>query len=224
MPLNYEKLNEVYLREKRGQFLTRVEGDFYEAAITFLGELKAVRERAAAEPTSREAILAGEELTRARELLRDLYDLRARKVVLLAWTAASGTAVDTKPLTPAELDLYETLRAAMAASREAVLGGTKRAATPLPPAGTHRPESTSPPPVPGQQPSSAVAASPAPPAPPPSILLETHRILRMKDDVKRFVDAGGRVYYLRKKDIVSLPKEIAAVVVRRGTAGEIDVR
>jgi DNA replication initiation complex subunit (GINS family) len=122
----------------------------------------------------------------------------------MAWSAAAGATTDTGILTPLEATSFEEFMAVLNASRRRAFGSGE----------DEGPVEVAPPPK-----KKAKANNPAPKKTPARPAKE-QVLLRIIEDVPPFVGLDV-TYHLRKQDIVSLPPELARVLMDKGTAAEI---
>jgi len=123
--VNLDELRGVQDRERDKDSLQHLRDSFYEEVGTYIGDLRAERERAAgraddpfADPEVRRLT---EEIQTAEEVAESIYERRMGKVVKTASLAAAGYAADTDGLTTEEADLFEDLVDRIEANQETVL-------------------------------------------------------------------------------------------------------
>ncbi len=197
--LSFERVSQVYREEGRRKTLTPLEADFWERLLTYVRRLeREVESEASKSPTSPRATLLRDELRKVQKARDQIYAYRERKIATLACSQASGSAVDPKPMTRLEQDLFNRLVEALAASRGEAWGRTiaasaKEALAP----GRAGPE------TPATSPKQAETA-----------------FVEVLEDLPPFAGPGA-TYRLRRGDLVTLPKTIARVLVDRGKAKEI---
>lgn len=197
--LSFERVNQVYREEGRRKTLTPLEADFWERLLTYVRRLeREVEAEVAKSPTSPRATLLRDEVRKVQKARDQIYAYRERKLAALACSQASGSAVDTKPMTRLEQDLFKRLVEALTASRgeawgRAVAASAREALAAGP---------------------SAVSLSPASAKPSEVALVE------VLEDLPPFAGPGA-TYRLRRGDLVTLPRTIARVLVDRGKAKEI---
>lgn len=126
-PVTYELLRDTHERERKGNKLTKLPPGYYASGQEYLDRLRREYERAHGEdPGSTEMRLLQDEYQNARDSLVAVFDLRLRKVLLLAHTAAKGGTVDVEALTPEESELFKQLQATLDHARSAILKGARK--------------------------------------------------------------------------------------------------
>ncbi|MFQ6013136.1 MAG: hypothetical protein ACE5LS_05780 [Thermoplasmata archaeon] len=205
--IGLERVLQVYREESRRKGLTPLEPDFWERVRAYVAGLEGdLAEETARDPNSAKAALLRDELKKVLKRREQIWQYRGRKMALMAWSAAAGATTDTGVLTPLEARSFEDLMAVLDASRRrAFREGEEIAPEEAPP-----------------EPTQAEADNPAPkratarPA-------KDQVLLRILKDVPAF--AGLDVTYrLRKEDVVSLPPDLAKVLMKKGKAEEIHPR
>lgn len=195
--VTFERITRVYRDESSKKALTHLEPDFYEKMNRYLGGLEtdlAVERQKDA--NSRATMLLQDELQKAHKKREQISQYRERKIALLASQRAGGAEVEQRGLARPEQDLLQRLVDILTNHRQEALGLAAKTATPT--ATTSGP---------------AGASIPAamPPRHAPGILLH------ILEDVPPFAGPDGTLR-LRKEDLVTLPAQMANVLVERGKA------
>lgn len=125
--MNLDELQSVRNRERQTDSLQQLSDTFYRDAGEFIRELKRERARVA-EATddpfdSTDVRRLTDEVKTAENTVESIYERRVGKIVKQASLEAAGMPADADGLTAEELDLFETLVAAIENSRERVLEG-----------------------------------------------------------------------------------------------------
>lgn len=195
--VTFERITRVYRDESSKKTLTHLEPDFYEKMNRYLGgletDLAAERQKDA---NSRAAMLLQDELQKAQKKREQISQYRERKIALLASQRAGGADVELRGLARPEQDLLQRLVDILTNHRQEALGLAARTA--IPAATTKGPVG-------------ATLAAATPPSPPRSVLLH------VLEDVPPFAGPDGTLR-LKKEDIVTLPTQLAKVLVERGKA------
>ena len=188
--VTFERITRVYRDESQKKGLTLLEPDFYEKVNRYLAGLEAaLAAERAKDPNSKAAMLLQDELRKALQKREQIAHYRERKIALLASQKAGGSNVETRGLARPEQDLLRRLMEILESHRAGALGRTT-------------------PPVPSTSPSPR-APEPPPPTPPPKGVL-----LHILEDVPPFAGPDG-TYRLRKEDVVTLPLQMAKILVER---------
>ena len=188
--VTFDRITRVYRDESQKKTLTPLEPDFYDRMNRYLAGLETdLAAERAKDPNSKASMLLGDELRKARLKREQIAQLRERKIALLASQRAGGADFDPRGLARPEQDLLQRLVDALTAHRAEALG-------------THAPRTAAPTPALPKE---------APPPVPKGVLLH------ILEDMPPFAGPDG-TYRLRKEDLVTLPPQMAKVLVERGKA------
>ncbi|MDD1677740.1 MAG: hypothetical protein LUO93_00965 [Methanomicrobiales archaeon] len=186
--MHLDNLRNIILNERESARLSEISPDTYEAARKYLRELQEhVYE--AKDPLSEETRTLIEEIHSLRETIRELFQIRSRKILALAG-ARMETPVDreeTKKMIPPEREMYRIILSALEDCRcTTTEGRTGPVVTPATEEITEKEDT--PLPENGQM------------------------VVRMLADVEAFLGVDGRIYTLKKEDVVTLPRINAEVL------------
>lgn len=111
--LSFEDLREAQRKERSSPGIVSVEADFWKGVARYMSR-KMEKYEELRESSSRftDKVLAKfeRELRNAARVIVQLYDLRERKILLMAWSeVATDEETDTRPLTPEEEQLFERM-------------------------------------------------------------------------------------------------------------------
>jgi DNA replication initiation complex subunit (GINS family) len=221
-PLSYDEIHGVQKRERSTRSLTKVSHDFYERLAAYLADAKAgLSEESAKGPSPRLVLLQGQ-FRNLEEMAREIMLLRLRKVTELAFSAVEGGALSDKLLTPEELTFAKHFQVLVEGTRATAFREGAARAPPAPPAAAPAPA-----PVPASPgPPRHIAAAP-PAAPPPAPRAEHPApsvvLLRILDDVPPFEGENNHVYRLKREDVITLPRDLAQILLRRKKAVILEV-
>lgn len=244
--LTTNKIIQIQQLERREPQITKLDADFYERLDRHLKNLQKEYEKEyQSNPASSKTMLLSEELRRAKHAVKDIYDMRERKIILLALSEVKGIAQDTAALAKNEKNVYDCVL-------EVLKGGREQAFRSTP------------------QKSDAAKDAPKPTATvmAPSVTIEENRetpkenkmvqniaaevgkegfttadqyvgkqtsttsttgtnenkngcetvFVRITDDIPTFLGSNERIYALAKEDVVSLPKDNAELLCKGGKA------
>lgn len=166
-----------------------------------------------------------------RELLRELYALRTKKIVNIAYAAANGEEVDRNQLrmmVRGERALYDVVYDSCCACRNVLLEGKQilevtaynYAAPESPVIEDASPDIEE---IPAEMDnlteivpeSDACRAETAP---------ESNRVVAIRSAISEFQDVSGRIYSLSPGDVVSLPQQMADILCKDNKALSIRIR
>lgn len=189
--MHLDNLRNMILNERESARLSEIAPDTYEAARKYLAELQ-VQVYASEDPLSDDTRSLIEEIHSLRETVRELFQIRSRKILALAG-ARMDTTVDreeSKRMIPPEGEMYRIILAALEDCRCTTIEGKPRSGGLIPEvAGGETIEEK---------------AIPSPE--------DEQMMVRMLADVDAFLGVDGRIYTLKKEDVVTLPRINAEVL------------
>jgi DNA replication factor GINS len=205
--MTYEELMSVHRQESKQNVLAKVSPDFYKRLADYLEALNG----RCSEERNGNAEISGMLLTQlktAKEKSAEVYEIRMRKVALMAMTAAFGAEPRLDNATEEEKGAFDGLKKFFIEHCKKTLtpecGETMKA----------HPETKEDEPLPGNERKAPPAASPKG-AECPEIIL-----VRILEDLPAFAGTDKN-YQLAKEDIISLPRNIAEILVKHNKAIEI---
>lgn len=181
-----DNLRNIILNERESARLTEIQRDTFESAHRTLSTLR-TQVYEAEDPLSEEARSLSEEIFSLRETVQDLLQIRSRKILALAGTRIDQSLdrEEMRKMLPAEQEMYRRIREALEEYRRTLTEGTPPAV---------REEGV----------------------PEPAVVLseseEERMVVRMLSDVDSFLGVDGRIYTLKKEDVVTLPRINAEVL------------
>lgn len=204
--ITYETLFDFLRNEKKPE-LQQLPPTFYADLVAYLkekGRELATRPQSADPDDERRF---SKQLQSIHRLVRDLYEMRERKIVDLAIIAARGSTSGTAALLPPEKELFDSMLSLLKGSRSSVLArlmaselpkGLSEAATQQAPAANEAKTA--------MQPAPATQASAA-------------TLVRFLAHVPKFVGTELEVYGpFEPGDMASLPREIADILIAKKRA------
>jgi DNA replication initiation complex subunit (GINS family) len=208
--ITYETLFDLLRRERNREELQPLDETFYQDVLTYMAEKQA--QIPATDPTqvSGEGEKARIQFQNIKRILKELYDRREKKIVMLALSAVRTDAatIDQEAFLPEERTLYESLTRAFQERRGAVLNNVLQqrppeGSTPAP----KKPAPETPEPEP-EQPEE------------PQDKQEGTKVKFLKP-VPRFAGGNGEVHGpFKTGEEATLPDKIAAVLIKKGRAQE----
>ncbi|MDI9633667.1 MAG: hypothetical protein QFX32_06375 [Methanolinea sp.] len=193
--MNLDELRVILLSERESGRLVQIPHDLFSSAQEVLARLHEEL-RACSDPFSEEAQVLIQRINAIRETLHDIFRIRAEKILTLALSQEDGHYVDreeTKRLIPEEREMCDLVVQALATARCRLL------------------EQAAPRPSPAAPGTPGATAVPAP-AQHAAVPFVVSRVLR---DVEPFMGVDGRIYDLKREDIVTLPERNAEVLCER---------
>lgn len=207
MPDQYTLLLEWRRAEGSARGLAKLPHDFITSTQAYLAEARRVFEAELREnPAGRKGEVARQTYQRASQVARDIIEARMTKLLSQAFQASVGGGRELANALPEERELFEALARTLRAHRQNV-------APYLDPTGPTAPAPARPPPA------AQAPPAPAPPAPEPAA--PTAVLVRILKD-GRPVEVGGETLELRKEDLLTVPPEIARLLVDAKMAERIE--
>jgi len=203
--MNYEEIMTLFRQENKSPQLTKVDPVLYDKISSYIKSIRKESEREIAmNPSSHASMVLNDQLKKAIDKAKRVYELRQRKIALLALRKVAGDNPDTSNLTPDELVLFSSLTSVLSAHKDSHADFEELGPKPVgevpgvglpqaPPKGACEP---------------AQAGGPGEPK-------EDVVLARVLEDVPTFAGVD-RDYKLRKEDIVSLPRNIAKTLLSHG--------
>jgi DNA replication factor GINS len=200
--MKLDELRLIVLNERETGRLSEMPMDLYGK----VGEhLKGLQEQvyACRDPLSDQAQTLMEEVAAMRETIRDIFRIRSRKVLSLAALQTESHIADRdelRKMLPAEREMYDEIAKVIETARHGMVSGM------LPRAESESPADA------GAEVTAGADAGCGP------VEATPQRLVRILQEIDPFVGMDGRIYALRKEDVVTLPARNADVLVERNIA------
>lgn len=207
--MTYEELMSVHRQESKQNILAKISSDFYKRLADYIDVL----DGRCAEERNGNTEVSGMLLTQlktAKEKSAEVYEIRMRKIALMAMTAAFGAEPRLDNATQEEKEAFDTLR-------KFFIDHCKKTLTaecvdePGNEAAVQEKEAVK---TKIEEKIQATAAASRSPEHPEIILV------RILEDLPAFAGTDKN-YQLAKEDIISLPRNIAEILVKHNKAIEI---
>jgi len=197
--MDMEALMDIYRKERMSPYLQDVGEDFYSEMDSALKELHSQYEECLRKgETSRQSIVL-KELENVKSVIKDLYEIRERKVVLSAlnYVRREGEEIAVENLTEEEGKMLEDVIDILKMNRKAILEKAKTV-----------PNSSD------KKPSKKKAGQAG--------IKSSLVTVRITKDLPSIVGADGKTYgAFEEEDVVSLPDANAKALIEQGVAEEI---
>jgi len=204
--MSYEEIMGLFRQENKSSQLTKVDPALYNKIGAYIKTLRKESERELAmNPMSQASMMLNDQLKKAIDKAKRVYELRQRKISLLALRKVAGDSPDTGNLTPDELVLFSSLISVLGAHKDSNADSEELGPR-------------------FSQPSDVVQLPDAPPKETcdakekettEAVTGEELVLVRVLEDVPTFAGVD-RDYKLRREDIVSIPKNIANTLLTHG--------
>ncbi|MDD1672790.1 MAG: hypothetical protein LUP99_00060 [Methanomicrobiales archaeon] len=190
-----DNLRNIILNERESARLSEISADTYDDARAYLADLLE-RVYEAEDPLSDDSRTLIEEIHSLRETIRELFQIRCQKILGLAGTRleAPTDREEIKKMIPAEREMYEAILSALEACKYSLTEEGQRSIIP-------------------------VKISQDEEGPGTLFSDDSDRmIVRMLADIDSFLGVDGRIYNLKKEDVVALPRRNAEVLCEHNIA------
>jgi len=218
--ITYKTLRKIQQAEKNSPQITQMNKEFYRDVTVFLKELE---KRLVEEKKPQKQMLLAEESQNIEKIIRNIYEHREKKIMLAAISKARGGNPNIKHLLPEEKTFFDELyknivsfrkqifsdetKDDRAESKETKESKSKESTVKESSTDEKRVEKIDNP----VQPEEKQEKTPA----------NTHPILRIQEDIPSFVGTDNQTYTLHKGDIISLPEDMAKMLLNKKVAKEI---
>jgi len=210
--MDIEQLWDILYKERTMASLQELPADFCEEVGEYMARLKGEREEA----DERRGELVEDEIRNARMKVEDIVRRRIGKLVKLA---SSGSRASPKGMLAVEQQIFEALRCHVEEGKEQLLAlmfGEREREEQLE-EGQSRKQEQQPPEKCQEQPASwHIFKSTEPSAAPEGA--EALQMVRILDDLPTFMGTDGRIYKVKREDVIMLPKTNAEILCNRGVA------
>ncbi|OGS44011.1 MAG: hypothetical protein A3K76_00890 [Euryarchaeota archaeon RBG_13_57_23] len=204
--ITYEDIMGLFRQENKSSQLTKVDPALYDKIGLYIKTLRKESEREVAmNSMSQASMMINDQLKKAIDKAKRVYELRQRKISLLALRKVAGDNPDTANLTPDELVLFSSLISVMGAHKDSNADFEE-----FGPRFTQPKDVVSLPEAPSPEACDKKAEGEVKEA-------EELVMVRVLEDLPTFAGVD-KDYKLRKEDIISLPRNIAKTLVSHGKA------
>lgn len=209
--MSYEDIMGLFRQENKSSQLTKVDPSLYEKMSAYIKTLRKESERELAmNPMSQASMMLNDQLKKAIDKAKRVYELRERKIALLALRKVAGDNPDTGNLTPDELILFSGLTSVIGAHKD-----SKADFEELGPRFTQPKDVVELPGMPSPKACEAGSEKSV-----EEVAADELVLVRVLEDVPTFAGVD-KEYRLRKEDIISLPQNIAKTLISHGKAKAI---
>lgn len=199
--MDIEKLWEILYKERSTAALQELSEDFCEEVRQYIEHLKEERRDA----DERRSALLEDEIRNARMKVEDIIRRRVGKIVKLA---SSGLRSTPKGMLKEEERIFEAVKTHVEAGKERLvtlmLGEDERERERRAERGTEKEALAPNKPVEAPQPASSGT--------------EDLQMVRILEDIPTFMGIDGKIYRVKKEDVIMLPKTNAELLCKRGVA------
>jgi DNA replication factor GINS len=209
--MTYEDIMGLFRQENKSSQLTKADPALYDKMSAYIKTLRKESEREIAmNPMSQASMMLNDQLKKAIDKSKRVYELRQRKIALLALRKVAGDNPDTGNLTPDELVLFSSLTSVIGAHKDSNADFEE-----LGPRFTQPRDVTELPDAPVAETCQDKKKEGTSDRTSDELVL-----VRVLEDLPTFAGVD-KDYRLKKEDIISLPRGIANTLVSHGKASVI---
>lgn len=213
MEMTYEELMSVHRQESKQTSLVKVSSDFYNRTASYLDALGRRISEKGSDSTEVSGMLHNQ-LKTAKEKSSEIYEARMRKIALMAMASAFGGEARLDNATPEENEAFKSLKTFFTEHCRKTMS-----------VGCEEPEVKKEIPVPAKLPEEKPAAKAEEHAKLPEQQEKEPAkgeiiLVRILEDLPSFAGMDKN-YSLAKEDIISLPRNIADILVKHNKAIEV---
>lgn len=194
--INYKTLRKIQQMERKSPMLTKIDYHFYSDLSEYINALNSRLEK---ESKSQKQMLLKNEIQNTNKIIRSIYEHREKKNLLAAISKARGGRPDLKNLIDAERDLFDSTLKLMVQSREQLLEG--------------RPKDKR-----GKDNKNVETKKEETRTEKKD---NTNQIVMVTKNIPEFIGTDTKKYNLRAGDIISLPKNMSDMLLKRNVVKEI---
>ena len=210
--LTYKTLRKIQQAEKNSPQITQINKEFYHDVSVFLNQLE---KRLVDEKKPQKQMLLAEESQNIEKIIRNIYEHREKKIMLAAISKARGGNPGIKHLLAEEKMFFDELYQNIVLFRKKILPGESELSE------DKKEKTKSFPSKPTSKSTTNKQDTTIQPEEKEIEPTNTHPILRIRENIPSFVGTNNQNYTLYKGDIVSLPEDMAKMLLNKKVAIEI---
>jgi len=197
--INYISLRKIQEMEKKSPVLTDLTQNFYNDLSKFL---KSLNSRLENEKSPQKTTLLTDEIQNISKIALNIYELREKKILLAAVSKVRGGNPELKNLTDEEKNLFNTVLTSMRNTRVKILKNKEK-----------NNEKTT---------NSVEKEKPEENEEIEEEKENNNPIVRVTQNIPEFIGTDKNKYNLRKDDVLSLPKDMSEMLLKRGAIEKIE--
>lgn len=191
--ISYKTLRKLQQGERISSVLTKIHVNFYQELSSYINTLERSVEN---EKNPLKLKLFTDEIFNTKKIATNIYELREKKIVQAALATVRGATPDLSNIVEIEKKLYDSLVAQIKISRKEILEKPYHVNS-------------------KKQTSSSISSNQQKTNP------DAHQIVRVLENTPEFIGTDEKTYLLRKEDVISLPNEMLAPLLKRGVVKRI---
>lgn len=212
--ISYKTLRKIQQAEKNSPQITKINNEFYQDVTRFLHELET---RLGKEKKPQKQMLLAEECQNIEKIIRNIYEQREKKIMLAAIAKARGGNPTIKTLLPEEKIFFDELYHNVVLFRKKIFMQDQEDEKEIDQKEEVKPASEKTKNVSSKKKERKIKEEKIKQDKP-----NMHPILRIVDEIPSFVGTDNNTYSLHKGDILSLPKDMADMLLNKKVAVKIN--
>jgi DNA replication initiation complex subunit (GINS family) len=209
--ISYKTLRRIQQAEKSSPQITQISKNFYTDVSSFLRSLE---HRLTNEKKPQKQMLLAEETQNIEKIIRNIYEQREKKIMLAAIARARGGNPNIKLLVPDEKRLFDELYQQIVLFRKKILSSELQ----------EQENTSSDEQIEKKQNDTEIKTTKSEEDEEkkmPKKKLDNHLILRILEDIPSFIGTDNNTYTLHKSDVISLPEDMAMMLLNRKVAKKV---
>ena len=198
----YIQLRKIQEAERKTPQLTKINDNFYKKGMNHLQELQ---NRLELETKSSRNMILQDQIQSVDKILKSIYELREKKIILAAMAKARGGTPAEKHFLDTELALFNNLYTLMMNTRNQIFESDIEDIE----KDTH---------ILDKAKQISKASSEKTPSHLVDIKENDHGIIRVKETIPTFIGTDSKQYSLHEGDIISLPVQLGEMLVKKNVA------
>ncbi len=196
--INYMLLRKIQQGEKSSPLLSNIDNHFFEEASSYCSLL---RKRLNTEKKPSRNLIISEQTQSVEKIIRSIYELREKKIMLAAMSKARGGSPSEKQFLPGEKQLFNSIYLLLINTRNTSLDYNEN----------QNPTSKK---VSLKNQNNIKITNKVE----PQMNKDNHTVIRILENIPTFIGTDTKQYDLKKKDIVSIPDALASMLIKKHVA------
>jgi DNA replication factor GINS len=210
---DYKTLRKIQESEKQSPMITKIPKTFYAEVSVFL---KTLQDQFEKETKQKRKMIIADEIQNIEKIVINIYEQREKKIIIAAMSRIRGGNPSVNNLLDTELTLFETLQDVLKNARDTILSKEKevvsegRSDDRLAQNGRQEKKTMTPA-------SDKVRKK-------ESIPTNDHAFVTITKDMPTFVGTDTKQYTIKRGDVLSIPPQMADMLIKRRIAEKITMR
>lgn len=204
--INYRTLRKIQQSEKKTPFLTPLYPGFYKDLQEYLDSMK---QRLKEDKSETKNALLRDEIVNNKKIILNIYEHREKKIVLAAVTKARGGDPDLKNMLSSEKKLFDSILKTLRGERNNFFEKEKKVEKENVENNEENEEKKS-----EKKDDTDLSKGRE---------SNDNPVIRVIKDMPEFMGTDKRKYFLRKDDVLSIPKDMADMLEKRKAAEKVEI-